>query len=278
MGRPAGPLNWPDGAALVVRGAAWGRPGGAACSGGLSVSGGTLGGMGDDKDDLRDRARRQRGVLTPANEVPVWLPWSAVLARTENVAVLLVGARLYTTGIQLDLSVRGRGNALLDLHAAALGRPNVNGDVLCLGVQGADGFAATNVRARSVSGRAGTPSLTSSGGGGSHGTVATSYLLHPVPPSGPVTMWCAWPVQGIEETATEFDGSALGELLEQVEVLWPEDEPTSWPPTPPMPNVPLGGWFEAHVSNDRGLGDTSSQGPSSASVLPNVVTRPPARS
>ncbi|SDH68508.1 hypothetical protein SAMN05216377_1359 [Pseudonocardia oroxyli] len=183
----------------------------------------------------------------PANEVPVRLPWSAVLARGEDVAVLLVGARLYSTCMQLDIHVRGRGGAAFDLHMAASGRPDANGDVLCLGLSGAEGFAATNL-SRSPSAQPDeVPKLTPGGGGGGFGAVATTYLLRPSPPAGPVTLWCAWPVRGIEETGVEFDGSRLVELAEQVEVLWPLEDETPWSMTPPAPNVPPGGWFATHA-------------------------------
>ena len=49
------------------------------------------------------------------------LPWSGVLARAEEVAVLLTAAHLYTNGIQFELSVRGRGRGVYDLHAPAGG-------------------------------------------------------------------------------------------------------------------------------------------------------------
>lgn len=198
---------------------------------------------------MREAQERQlRRVMTPANEVPVLLPWSGVLARAEEVAVLLTAAHLYTNGIQFDVSVRGRGQGAYDLHAQAGGRPDANGHMLCLGVEGADGRAVANVPKDGASERPDEgPSLTSGGSGGSHGTVAITYLLHPLPASGPLTIWCAWQARGVEETSVVFDGAMLGELVEQVEVLWPADE-KRWPPPPPKPNLPAGGWFEAYAT------------------------------
>jgi hypothetical protein len=201
--------------------------------------------MGDKADEPRERVQRLRALMGPANEVPVTLPWSAVLARTADLAVLLVGARLYTTGIQLDVSIRGRGDAVLDLHPGAIGRPDAKGDVLCIGVAGANGFAATNVRGGRPSDN--EPTLTPGGGASTYGMVSVPYMLHPLPPVGPVTVVCAWPVHGLDETRVEFDGSSLLEMVEQVEILWPEDDDAAWPPSPPKPKLPAGGWFAEHA-------------------------------
>jgi hypothetical protein len=205
--------------------------------------------MGEDEARVREaHARQLRRVTTPANEVPVLLPWSGVLARAEEVAVLLSAAHLYTNGIEFELSVRGRGLGVYDLHAPAGGVPDANGHMLCFGVEGADGQAVANVPKDGASGRPDEgPSLTGGGGGGSSGNARAAYLLHPVPASGPLTIWCAWQSRGIEETSVVFDGAMLGELVEQVEVLWPADA-TLRPPRRPKPNLPAGGWFEAYAT------------------------------
>jgi hypothetical protein len=205
--------------------------------------------MGDDEARVREARERQlRRATTPVNEVPVLLPWSGVLARAEEVAVLLTSAHLYTSGIEFKLSVRGRGQGIYDLHAPAGGVPDANGHMLCFGVEGADAQAVANVPKDRASGRpAGGPSLTGGAGGGTPGNARVAYLLHPVPASGPLTIWCAWQSRGIEETSVVFDGAMLGELVEQVEVLWPADT-TLRPPPPPNPNLPAGGWFEAYAT------------------------------
>jgi hypothetical protein len=206
--------------------------------------------MGDDQATVREAHLRQlRRAVEPSNEVPVLLPWSGVLARAEEVAVLLSAAHLYTNGIQFELSVRGRGQGVYDLHAPAGGIPDANGHMLCFGVEGADGQAAANVLRGRAPGRSDEgPSLTGGAGGGRSGDASVSYLLHPVPASGPLTIWCAWESRGIEETSVVFDGAMLGELVERVEVLWPADE-TLRPPPPRKPKLPAGGWFDAYAAS-----------------------------
>lgn len=205
--------------------------------------------MGDDEARVREaHARQLRRATTPVNEVPVLLPWSGVLARAEEVAVLLTAAHLYTNGIEFNLSVRGRGQGAYDLHTPAGGVPDANGHMLCFGVEGADGHAVANVPKDGASGRPDEgPSLTGGGGGGTPGNARGAYLLHPVPASGPLTIWCAWQSRGIEETRVVFDGAMLAELVEQVEVLWPADA-TFRAPRRPKPNLPAGGWFEAYAT------------------------------
>jgi hypothetical protein len=203
------------------------------------------------EDEARVREARERCLLratTPVNEVPVLLPWSGVLARAEEVAVLLTAAHLYTNGIEFELSVRGRGKAAYDLHAPAGGCPDANGHMLCFGVEGADGLAVANVPKDRASGSPHEgPCLTGGGGGGRSGNATVIYLLHPVPAPGPLTIWCAWQSRGIEETSVVFDGAMLVELVEQVEVLWPADA-TLRPPPRPKPELPAGGWFEAYAT------------------------------
>lgn len=206
--------------------------------------------MGDDEARAREaRERCLRRATTPTNEVPVLLPWSGVLAQAEEVAVLLSAAHLYTNGIEFELSVRGRGQSMRDLHVPAGGIPDANGHMLCFGVETADGQVVANVPKDGVTERGDEgPSLVGGAGGGRSGDASVAYLLHPVPASGPLTLWCAWQARGIEETSAVFDGSMLGELVERVEVLWPADT-TLRPPPPPKPNLPAGGWFEAYTAS-----------------------------
>ena len=75
-------------------------------------------GMGQDGPD-DDFLRR---VSAPENEIPVGLPTSVVLARTDVAAVALFGLQVYTTGVAFTLVIRvrpssrlGTGNTLNEL-------------------------------------------------------------------------------------------------------------------------------------------------------------------
>jgi len=56
----------------------------------------------------------------PDNELPAVVPLRAVLARTDAVAIVVIGARVYRVGVQFDLIVRARDGGL-DLSEIVLG-------------------------------------------------------------------------------------------------------------------------------------------------------------
>lgn len=207
--------------------------------------------MGDQTDTKQsqadERAEHWRRLMPPSNEIPVLLPWSGTLGRSEDIAVALVGAHLHSSGVLLYITARGRGAAVLGLHGAASGRFDANGDVLCLGVEMADGTAAANIDRAADAGSSNYPTLMRGGGGGGPSSVDVTYFLSPVPPPGPVCMVCAWPSRDIPETRSEFDGTHLTELLAQVTELWPP-EPAGQLPDHPQPTLPPGGWFETYVT------------------------------
>ena len=161
----------------------------------------------------------------PDNEIPVALAWTAVVGRSTDVAVAVVGARAYSNGVVLTLSMRTRtrpddpnglfGTVFMEPGAASL----------LLNVEFADG--------RTTAGPAGarpdddlpddSPLLFQGGGHGSDLTVETTYFLTPMPPPGPVTFQCAWQSAGIAPTRTEFDGTVLADAQRRVQVLWPPE-------------------------------------------------------
>ncbi len=195
-----------------------------------------------------------RRMNPPENEVPGAVPWSTLLGRSTDVAVALVGAHAYSTGIRLSVAVRtrqesGPGNGHL-LHQEVFGYPGGDGvDRLLLGVEYADGRVATNAASDSWPPQDqpdDEPSLHPGGSSGGSRGVDVEFFLSPPPPAGPLTIFCAWQSRGIPETRTVLDGAALAEAVTKIQVLWPiEVDPPPEPAQPPRPNVPQGGWFEA---------------------------------
>ncbi len=55
---------------------------------------------------------RYRRMSPPDNEVPVALPQNVLLARTDDVAVALLGLQVSSTGVSFHLTVRARAAAL----------------------------------------------------------------------------------------------------------------------------------------------------------------------
>ena len=187
--------------------------------------------------------RRRMG--PPDNEVPGALAWVAVLGRTDDVAVALVGAAVYSSGLRLDIAVRSRGAGawpVMDgLHGA--GR-----DKLLLGVEYPDGRTASNAGAFASPWPLpevpdDEPSLTVGSSSATDGTVDAAFYLCPVPPAGPLTVVCAWPGRGITETRTTLDASGLVTAPAQVQQLWPPQDRSPFDTPPEPPDIPDGGWF-----------------------------------
>ena len=200
----------------------------------------------------------------PDNEVPVVLPVTAVLGRTAEVAVAVVGLRVFSTGIQLDLMVRVRtepGGALrYRLHELVGGfvpAEDTAGQRLLLGLEYADGRTATNLTGPAWWPAEGAepdpehPTLMPVGGGGGDRSIDQGYWLTPVPPPGPLTFICAWSAFGIAETRTVIDLSGLAAAASAVQELWPWQPPDDQPREPVPPELPAGSWFAEAARTPR---------------------------
>jgi hypothetical protein len=76
----------------------------------------------------------------PSNELPVALPWSGLLGRNDDLAVALIAARAYRTGLVLDVAVRLRTTDQHELFEHVSGYHSMSSpDRLLPGAQFADG-------------------------------------------------------------------------------------------------------------------------------------------
>lgn len=189
------------------------------------------------------------GTWLPENEVPVPLGWHAVLGRSEDLAVGLLGAHLYSTAIALHVSVWSRKTAPAGLLPALSGGIFHNSsDLMLLGVQYPDGRRGTNLPLTSDPGEH-TPRLIAGAGGGGGRHAETSYHLSPLPPPGPLVLVCAWPTYDIAETFTTVEAAGLDEAITRIQMLWPlEPEPLTPPIPAELPAVSDGGWFESTLT------------------------------
>ena len=214
---------------------------------------------GDESDaDPAEMAAMARRWEVPENELPAAAGVSAVLARTDEVAIGLVGVDVYTAGLRLRVAVRRRTHPADDedeiFHLAMGHRRAQRGRRLLVGVQFADGrVAAAGGDAWESRARPDQPLLTSRGGGGGGRTFDTEYWLTPLPPPGDLVVVCAWPAFDIPETETVLDGDVLRAAADLAVVLWP-DEPQPRidrrPETQPAEDLPAGGWFRRAFSRD----------------------------
>jgi hypothetical protein len=168
-----------------------------------------------------------------------------VLARTDRLAVAIVGASAYSTGLALTLAVRSRRTgAVEDVDAFddapfvewPFGHPTgrrpdggrLAPEILRFGIQFSDGRKATTVgdafpRALDDEEPSG-PILNQGGGRGSDGEYESEFWLWPLPPPGPVTFAVEWPAREIELTKQQVDASVFIEASKESEVLWPEED------------------------------------------------------
>jgi hypothetical protein len=176
----------------------------------------------------------------PGNELGAPVPLRLVLARTDSVAVALVGAVAYTVGTAFTLAVRSQRHdeSLLDEpwempfgHHHMHRRPggDIAPEVLRFGVQFSDGGKATTLSGAMPFARPGEeeeepagPVLTPGGGGGGPGQWDSEFWLWPLPPPGALTFAVEWPKQQIELTTQEVDAELILEASKKSEVLWPD--------------------------------------------------------
>lgn len=210
-----------------------------------------------DGDDPEGEARAiaaLRRVQPPTNEIPVPVPVTAVLGRSERCVVALTGVRAYTGGVQLDVALRMRPDDENPVDEAGL-FPYPGTDLASLplfGIQLEDGRSASSVDAIDPGEVADDELLlqdTGSGGGG--GSWDTGYWLTPCP-SGPVDLVFAWRAGGVPETVTRVDGELFAAASARATVLWPPSLPEGGPPQPPAIDLPADSWFARHRRGPAG--------------------------
>jgi hypothetical protein len=181
-----------------------------------------------------EQQRQPAWLGPPENEAGVVVPLNVSLARADEVAVFLLSATAFSTGIELAGTVRTR-EQLEALHEAfVLHRrrrsAELEPELFRFGVEFADGRKATNLghpfqRAQQDEDPS-QPVLIPRGGGGGGRSWQMNWWIWPLPPPGPLALVCEWPAQGIELTRHELDATQLLEAARRVEPLWPDGDPS----------------------------------------------------
>jgi hypothetical protein len=180
--------------------------------------------------------RRIPAWMRPDTVIPGSVPAESVLIHTEQVAVAIGSVRAYPNGFEFAVYVRLRreDETSLAVHTDVFERPRrgtgKDGDQLRLGVLYSDGR-----RAATTGGQHWLPPgddddgrlvLQQGGGGGSSLAFEWDFWVHPLPPSGPVTLVASWLQHGVAESSAELDGDAIRAAAGRAVTLWPaEPEP-----------------------------------------------------
>jgi hypothetical protein len=170
----------------------------------------------------------------PAAVLPGSVGMELLLAHNDEAAVAISNLNAYPSGFSFTLVavLRGadRSGALSEFLRGPHRAPDpqdIPDAFVRLGIQFADGTVASNV------GDGGLPAMDVmpdgpvlaplSGGGGVH-RYDLDHWVWPLPPPGPVTFVCAWPVVGIGESTITIDAATIAAAAARSVVLWPEDE------------------------------------------------------
>lgn len=172
---------------------------------------------------------RQPEWLGPADNVlGAGVPLTAVLARTDDLAIVVDHVTAYPNGFELHIQMRLREvDEQADpftLHAA---RRGFGADAFRFGVQFSDGSKATNGchPFPPPDAKPGKPVLVQRGGGGGAGRWDMGFWVWGLPTPGSLLLVCAWPAKDVPETSVELDAQPILDAAARAEELWPGGNP-----------------------------------------------------
>jgi hypothetical protein len=188
---------------------------------------------------------------TQDNVIPASWPFTALLARTDDVALGVVGGDLYREFFEFRLILLHRitrprddfdhGRAMSMLGSLGAGSVLEPDQILRFGLRFSDGRVWTNLDAADlhewppVRTDPDAIQLVPTSGTGGERRWEQTLQLGPLPPDGPITLICEWPAYGISETSVSIDMTGLRAAAEQVTELWPyEPEKDDWSPPPKL--------------------------------------------
>lgn len=160
----------------------------------------------------------------------VVVPLVRVLARTDDVAIIVGGLVAYPAGFDLSVITIARLATRSGIHPnpRGFGLPDgayPAGAFLRFGLRFADGSKATNDgfgRSPRSSG-AGMRGLQPRGSGGGGRKYTSRYWCEPLPPPGALGLVCEWPKYGIAETEDVISADLILAAAAQAKPIWPED-------------------------------------------------------
>lgn len=182
------------------------------------------------------RARRQRfrpAWMKPDLTLPMAVPTTFVVARTDDLAIGIHSICAYPAGFEFTVSTlslveRGHLHATGSLEHMVRGGQlrELPGEFMRLGIVFSDGRNATNLGSSGPPSTAGSsdPMLQAGGGGGGRRRQDYAYYVWPLPPEGPLRFVCEWPAYGIPESSVSVEAGPILEAAHQAIALWPEGD------------------------------------------------------
>lgn len=167
------------------------------------------------------------------NELGVPVPLAVVLARTNDVAVAVLGLTAFSTGFEIHATLRTREqldnfHEVLMMNRPTRHRAELEPELFRFGVEFSDGRKATNLghpfHKEQQDESPGEPVLMPRSGGGGGKSWEMNWWVWPLPPPGALALVCEWPAHGIELTRYELDGATVIDAASTVETLWPEND------------------------------------------------------
>jgi hypothetical protein len=160
----------------------------------------------------------------PEDELGACVAESVVIARSGRGVVALSHVLAYSTGAQLQFVAIGRGVKQSQVHTMFHAQhldadEEIPDEFLRIGLELANGARVSNLGGRWTAGRSfgekpDEPVFHQSDGGGGSGTrggvrMRPAYWLWPLPPTGPLSIWCEWPAVDIALASVEIDAAEI---------------------------------------------------------------------
>lgn len=170
----------------------------------------------------------------PQGELGGVVPVELLIARTESVAVAVLGVRGFSSGFSFELVTLGAPDIEDELDPFDFGPPHRRrGEGLRFGVEFSDGRRATNLGwgpppARG-DGAPPEPVMHSGGGGGGGASWSQETWVWPLPPPGPLTFAVDWKAAGIPLTKREIDAEVVLEASRRAVMLFDYSVLPPWP-------------------------------------------------
>jgi hypothetical protein len=166
--------------------------------------------------------------MKQGTRLPVTVGSNILLARNQEAAVVITSLRSYPDGFELTLSAivrRPESHELFRYRPVVVrGHPDsLPGEFIRFGLEFSDGRATTNLSSRPAT-ESGGPVMMGIGGGGGGQRYDMTYWVWPLPPPGPLTFVCQWPVHCVGESRVVIDAQSILDAAPQGIELWPEDD------------------------------------------------------